>query len=133
RVARIVEDRDATEDEKQITEINTSVYCFDAARLWPALDRVEPNNDQGEYYLTDAVGILAREGARIEAVIVGDPDEAMGVNDRRQLAAAAVIQRRRILDRLMMDGVTILDPATTYIADDVTIGSDTVVHPNVTI
>ncbi|PYM20621.1 MAG: bifunctional UDP-N-acetylglucosamine diphosphorylase/glucosamine-1-phosphate N-acetyltransferase GlmU [Candidatus Rokuibacteriota bacterium] len=133
RVARIVEERDATDDQKKISEINTSVYCFDAARLWPALDRVESNNDQGEYYLTDAIGILSRSGARVEAVVVGDPDEALGVNDRKQLAAAAAIQRRRILDRLMLEGVTILDPATTYIGDEVLIGADTVIHPHVTI
>ena len=133
RVMRIVEDRDATDDQKKIAEINTSVYCFEASRLWSALAQVKPDNDQGEYYLTDAVAILARAGARIEAVIVPDESEALGVNDRKQLAVAATIQRRRILDRLMLAGVTILDPATTYIEDTVAIGSDTVIYPNVMI
>jgi bifunctional UDP-N-acetylglucosamine pyrophosphorylase/glucosamine-1-phosphate N-acetyltransferase len=133
RVKRIVEDRDATDDEKKVGEINTSVYCFDGRRLWPALDRVRPENDQGEYYLTDVIGLLAKAGGRIEAIAVDDPDEALGVNDRKQLAALAAIQRRRILDRHMLGGVTILDPATTYIDDTVTIGADTVIYPNVII
>jgi bifunctional UDP-N-acetylglucosamine pyrophosphorylase / glucosamine-1-phosphate N-acetyltransferase len=133
RVARIVEDRDATDDQKKITEIGTSVYCFDARRLWSALGEVRPDNDQGEYYLTDVIAILARAGARVEAVTVADPSEAQGVNDRKQLAAVAVIQRRRILDRLMDGGVTIVDPASTYIEDTVTIGPDTTVQPQTVI
>ena len=130
RVKRIVEDRDATDDQKKIAEINTSV-CFEAKRLWKALAEVKPDNDQGEYYLTDVIGILARAGGRIEAVAAPDPVEALGINDRKQLAAVAAIQRRRILDRLMESGVTILDPASTYIEDTVTIGPDSVVYPQV--
>src|SRR5712692_432489 len=133
RVARIVEERDATDDQKKITEIGTSVYCFDARRLWSALAEVRPNNDQGEYYLTDVVALLSQAGARVEAVTVADPSEALGVNDRKQLAAVAAIQRRRILDRLMESGVTIVDPASTYIEDTVTIGPDTVVQPQTVI
>ncbi|OLC61524.1 MAG: UDP-N-acetylglucosamine diphosphorylase/glucosamine-1-phosphate N-acetyltransferase [Candidatus Rokubacteria bacterium 13_1_20CM_4_68_9] len=133
RVARIVEDRDATDDQKKINEIGTSVYCFDARRLWSALAEVRPDNDQGEYYLTDVVAILSRAGATVEAVTVADPSEAQGVNDRKQLAAVAVVQRRRILDRLMESGVTIVDPASTYIEDTVTIGPDTVVQPQTVI
>ncbi len=131
RVTRIVEERDATDDQKKITEIATSVYCFQPARLWTALAEVRADNDQGEYYLTDVVGLLARAGARVEAVTVADPTEALGVNDRKQLAAVAAIQRRRILDRLMEAGVTILDPASTYVEDTVTIGPDTVLQPQV--
>src|SRR5437867_4554073 len=133
RVKRIVEDRDATDDEKKVGEINTSVYCFDGRRLWPALDHVRPENDQGEYYLTDVIGLLAKAGGRIEAISVEDPEEALGVNDRKQLAVLAAIQRRRILDRHMLAGVTMLDPASTYIDDTVTIGADTVIYPNVII
>jgi len=133
RVARIVEDRDATDDQKKINEIGTSVYCFDARRLWSALAEVRPDNDQGEYYLTDVVAILSRAGATVEAVTVADPSEAQGVNDRKQLAAVAVVQRRRILDRLMESGVTIVDPASTYVEDTVTIGPDTVVQPQTVI
>ncbi len=133
RVARIVEERDATDDQRKINEIGTSVYCFDARRLWPALAQVRSDNDQGEYYLTDIVGVLSRSGARIEAVAVPEALDALGVNDRRQLAAAAAIQRQRILDALMESGVTILDPASTYIEDTVTIGLDSVIHPHVMI
>jgi bifunctional UDP-N-acetylglucosamine pyrophosphorylase / glucosamine-1-phosphate N-acetyltransferase len=133
RVKRIVEDRDATDDEKKVSEINTSVYCFDGRRLWPALDRLRPENDQGEYYLTDVIGLLGKAGGRIEAIAVEDPEEALGVNDRKQLATLAAIQRRRILDRHMLAGVTILDPGTTYIDDTVTIGADTVIYPHVMI
>lgn len=133
RVKRIVEDRDATDDEKRVAEINTSVYCFDGRRLWQALEQVKPDNDQGEYYLTDVIGLLARAGGRVEALSVDDAEEALGVNDRKQLAALAAIQRRRIVDRHMLAGVTILDPATTYIDDTVTIGPDTVIYPNVVI
>jgi bifunctional UDP-N-acetylglucosamine pyrophosphorylase / glucosamine-1-phosphate N-acetyltransferase len=133
QVKKIVEERDATAAEKKVTEINASVYCFAAARLWPVLDKVRPNNDQGEYYLTDVIAILARAGARVEAVVVADPTEASGVNDRKQLAAVAAVQRRLILDRLMESGVTILDPASTYIEDTVTIGPDTTIYPHVTI
>lgn len=133
RVKRIVEDRDATDDQKKIVEINTSVYCFDARRLWKALAEVKPDNEQGEYYLTDVIAVLAKAGGRIEALAAPDPVEALGINDRRQLAAVAAIQRRRILDQLMAAGVTVLDPASTYIEDTVTIGPDTTVYPNVLI
>src|SRR5919109_3927137 len=105
RVKRVVEDRDATDDEKKVAEINTAVYCFEADRLWATLTEVKPDNDQGEYYLTDVIGLLNRRGARVEAISVDDPDEAHGVNDRRQLAAVAAIQRRRIVDRHMLAGV----------------------------
>jgi bifunctional UDP-N-acetylglucosamine pyrophosphorylase / glucosamine-1-phosphate N-acetyltransferase len=133
RVQGIIEDRDATDDQKRIAEINTSVYCFDSRRLWPALERVEAHNEQGEYYLTDVIGILARTGARVEAIMVDDPAEALGVNDRKQLAAVAAIQRQRTLDRLMLEGVTIVDPATAYVDDTVRIGPDTILGPNVSL
>jgi bifunctional UDP-N-acetylglucosamine pyrophosphorylase/glucosamine-1-phosphate N-acetyltransferase len=133
RPTRIVEERDATDDQRKVTEIGTAVYCFDAGRLWPALAQVRADNDQGEYYLTDVIGILSRSGARIEAVAVPDAADARGVNDRRQLAEVAAIQRRRILDSLMEAGVSILDPASTYIEDTVTMGPDTVVYPGVVI
>ena len=130
KVRGVVEDRDASDDQKKIDEVNTSVYCFDAERLWSALAEVRADNDQGEYYLTDVIGIAARAGGRIEAV-TADPREGLGVNDRVQLAAVTAIQRRAILERLMLDGVTVLDPASTYVEDTVTVGPDTVLHPNV--
>jgi bifunctional UDP-N-acetylglucosamine pyrophosphorylase/glucosamine-1-phosphate N-acetyltransferase len=131
RVHRIVEDRDATDDQKAITEINTSVYCFDPRHLWPTLARVRADNEQGEYYLTDVVGLLSAGGLRVEAVTTTDAAECLGVNDRAQLASLAAIQQRRVLDRLMLEGVTILDPARTYVDDTVVVGPDTVLHPNV--
>ena len=129
----IVEHRDATAAQREIREIGTSVYCFDARRFWPALAQVTPDNAQHEYYLTDVIGILHRQGERLEAVITDDPSECLGVNDRRQLAELGGIMRRRILDRLMAAGVTVIDPATTYVDDTVTIGMDTVLHPNVSL
>jgi bifunctional UDP-N-acetylglucosamine pyrophosphorylase/glucosamine-1-phosphate N-acetyltransferase len=129
----IVEHRDATAAQRGIREIGTSVYCFDAQRFWPALAQVTPDNEQHEYYLTDVIGILHRQGERLEAVITEDPSECLGVNDRRQLAELGGIMRRRILDRLMDGGVTVIDPATTYVDDTVTIGMDTVLHPNVSL
>jgi bifunctional UDP-N-acetylglucosamine pyrophosphorylase/glucosamine-1-phosphate N-acetyltransferase len=131
RPVGIVEHRDATASQRQIREIGTSVYCFDAQRFWPALAQVTPENEQGEYYLTDVIGILHRQGQRLEAVLTDDPAECLGVNDRKQLAELAGIMRRRILDRLMAEGVTVVDPATTYVDDTVTIGADSVLHPGV--
>ncbi|OLB49187.1 MAG: hypothetical protein AUH99_12110 [Candidatus Rokubacteria bacterium 13_2_20CM_2_70_11] len=90
RVRRIVEDRDATDDQKKIAEINTSIYCFDARRLWPALAEVRTDNDQGEYYLTDVIGILAKAGGRVEAVTAPDPVEALGINDHPQVVLEGV-------------------------------------------
>jgi bifunctional UDP-N-acetylglucosamine pyrophosphorylase / glucosamine-1-phosphate N-acetyltransferase len=133
RPVGIVEHRDASPAEREIREINAGVYCFDPLHLWSALAQVTPQNEQGEYYLTDVVGILARDGARVEALAATDPAECLGVNDRKQLARLGAIQRTRILDRLMTAGVTIVDPATTWIDDLVEIGPDTVVHPGVLI
>jgi bifunctional UDP-N-acetylglucosamine pyrophosphorylase/glucosamine-1-phosphate N-acetyltransferase len=129
----IVEHRDATPAQREIREIGTSVYCFDAATFWPALDQVTPQNEQGEYYLTDVIGILRREGRRLEAMIAADARECLGINDRRQLAQLAAVHRVHILDRLMLEGVTVLDPASTYVDDTVTIGPDTVLYPGVTL
>jgi bifunctional UDP-N-acetylglucosamine pyrophosphorylase / glucosamine-1-phosphate N-acetyltransferase len=130
KVRGVVEDRDASDDQKKIDEVNTSVYCFDARRLWSALADVRADNDQGEYYLTDVIAIAARAGARIEAVTT-DAREGLGVNDRVQLAAVTAIQRRAILERLMLDGVTVIDPGSTYVEDTVTVGPDAVLHPGV--
>ncbi|MGH7299457.1 MAG: bifunctional UDP-N-acetylglucosamine diphosphorylase/glucosamine-1-phosphate N-acetyltransferase GlmU, partial [Candidatus Rokuibacteriota bacterium] len=131
RPVGIVEHRDATAAQRQIREIGTSVYCFDPRRFWPALAQLTPENEQGEYYLTDVIGILHREGHRLEGVIAEDPSECLGVNDRKQLAELAAVMRRRILDRLMTGGVTVIDPANTYVDDTVSIGADTVLHPGV--
>src|SRR5205823_7562727 len=95
-----------------------------------ALARIEPNNDQGEFYLTDVIGLLASEGRPVEAVPVEDADEVLGVNTRVELAQVGAIMRGRILRALMLDGVTIVDPASTYVDSGVQIGADTVVEPN---
>src|SRR4030095_9664055 len=118
RVKRIVEDRDASDAEKKIAEINTSVYCFAAGRLWSALGKVRSDNDQGEYYLTEVIGVRSRAGARVDAIVASDASEAVGINDRKQLAAVTAIQRRRILDRLMEGGVTLLAAASTSSGDN---------------
>jgi len=131
RPVAIVEHHDATAVERAIREIGTSAYCFDPRPLWSALARVTPRNQQGEYYLTDAVGILRADGHVIEAVMVEDPREGLGVNDRRQLAELAAVMRHRILDRLMLEGVTVLDPGSTYVDDTVEVGADTVLYPGV--
>jgi bifunctional UDP-N-acetylglucosamine pyrophosphorylase/glucosamine-1-phosphate N-acetyltransferase len=131
RVVGIVEERDAFPEQKKITEIATSIYCFDARTLWPALERVRSDNDQAEYYLTDVVGILARQGKTVEAVVAPDPAEALGINDRKQLARVARLIRARVLDRLMASGVTILDPGSTYVDDTVSVGPDTTIYPGV--
>lgn len=131
RPVAIVEHRDLLPAQRAVREVATSAYCFDPRRLWPALSQLRPQNEAGEYYLTDVVAILAREGQRVEAVTVEDPSEGLGVNDRKQLADLASIMRRRILERLMADGVTVLDPATTYVDDTVEIGLDTLLHPGV--
>ena len=129
RPVAIVEHRDATPPQRAIREIGTSTYCFDARRLWSALDRVTPQNEQGEYYLTDVIALLARDGAIIEGLAAPDPEECLGINDRKQLAQVAATLRRRTLERLMAEGVTVLDPSATYVDDTVEIGPDTVLYP----
>ena len=129
RVARIVEAPDATPDELAIAERNTGVYLLDSEWLWKTLSQVGDDNEQGEIYLTDIVELSVREGRRVEALRLEDADEALGINTRAQLAQAAAVMRRRKLDRLMADGVTVVDPASTYIDVDVEIGRDTLIEP----
>jgi bifunctional UDP-N-acetylglucosamine pyrophosphorylase/glucosamine-1-phosphate N-acetyltransferase len=128
-ITKIVEQKDATPAELSVTEINTGVYCFSAKGLFEALLQIDSNNAQGEYYLTDIVEYYIARGDTVGAVIVDDADEVMGVNDRCQLAAVEKVLRRRILDRLMISGVTIMDPSSTFIDGDVDIGADTVIYP----
>jgi bifunctional UDP-N-acetylglucosamine pyrophosphorylase/glucosamine-1-phosphate N-acetyltransferase len=132
-VKRIVEHRDATEEQKAIREINLSIYCFETALLREALASLKPNNAQGEYYLTDCIEYISAKGLRIEAVSCGSPDEWMGVNDRVQLADAAKKLRRRINNEFMVSGVTMIDPDSTYIDSTVTIGQDVTIYPGVTL
>ena len=130
---RIVEHRDATEQQRAIKEVNLSVYCFHIPALLKALDNLKPDNDQGEYYLTDCVHDIVRQGYGVETVSCDDPDEYIGVNDRVQLAEAARLLRRRINTALMREGVTLIDPDAVYIDATVTVGADTVIYPGVTL
>ena len=129
RVARIVEHADATAEELEITEINTSIYCFRRNLLAPALRRLSPENAQGEYYLTDAVGVLRAAGHKVIAISAEDAGEAIMVNDRAQLAEAEAELRARINRRWMRDGVTMVDPSRTYIDATVEIEPDVRILP----
>ncbi len=132
-VKAIVEEKDATEKEKAITEINSGIYCFDTQELISALMKITPNNAQGEYYLTDVIKIMNDKGLKIGAMIVEDMTEILGANDRAQLEMLTRLLRIRINQEHMQNGVTIEDTNNTYIYDDVKIGIDTVIHPNTTI
>ncbi len=132
-VKAVVEEKDATEEEKYITEINAGVYCFDIEELILALEKLTPNNVQGEYYLTDVIKIMNEKGLKTGAIIVEDNTEILGVNDRAQLEMLTRILKIRINQEHMKNGVTIEDMDNTYIYDDVEIGIDTVIHPNTTI
>lgn len=128
-VERIVEARDAGPEILAINEVATSIYCFDTALLRESLAGLSTDNAQGEYYLTDTIEILRTKGHAVHAVVATDFRDTLGINTRIELAEAAAIMRRRILDRLMLDGVTIVDPGTTYVDIGVTIGRDTIIHP----
>ena len=132
-IARIVEATDATPEELAIRERNTGVYLLSAELLWKMLAQVGDRNEQGEIYLTDLVGLSVRDGLRVEALRMADPEEAIGVNTRVELARAAAVIRRRKLDQLMLDGVTVVDPGATYIDVGVEIGKDTVIEPGCSI
>lgn len=128
-VLRIVEQKDATEEQRALTEINSGVYAFDAAFLTAGLGRLDTANAQGELYLTDLVALAVADGLRVEAVRVGDPWLVAGVNDRVQLAAVRAELNRRVLERWMLAGVTVVDPATTWIDVQVRLGRDVLVEP----
>jgi bifunctional UDP-N-acetylglucosamine pyrophosphorylase/glucosamine-1-phosphate N-acetyltransferase len=129
RVARIVEHADATDEEREIVEINTSIYCFRRSVLAPSLRRLSPENAQGEYYLTDVIEVLHDAGYPVISLVVGDPMEAAGVNDRAQLAIAEAELRDRTNERWMRRGVTMLDPERTYIDASVELGTDVTLFP----
>lgn len=129
----IVEHRDASPAELEIREINAGIYAFEMAGLFPSLEKITPANAQGEYYLPDTLKILKNEGHAIGVVCHPANEEVLGINSRSELAAAAAHFRHRKLAELMRDGVTILDPATTYVEADVTIGMDSIIYPNVTL
>lgn len=132
-IKAIIEEKDANMEEKQIKEINSGIYCFDIQELVAALTQIKPNNAQGEYYLTDVIKIMNDKGLKTGAVIVEDNTEILGVNDRSQLELLTRVLRMRINAEHMKSGVTIEDSSSTYIHDNVKIGTDTVIHPNTTI
>ncbi len=133
RILGIKEDKDATELEKEIQEINAGVYVVDNKVLFEYLKKVTPNNAQHEYYLTDIVQMLVDDGKKVDSYVLEDSEEIFGINDRSQLAYAAKVIKRKTNKKLMLSGVSLEDPDTTYISPDVQIGPDTVIMANTTI
>ena len=132
-VIKVVEDRDATRSERAIREVNVGSYVVDTRFLFQALAGRHAQNAQGEYYLTDIVGLAVAEGRRVAGLKAADPSECLGVNTREQLALAEQAMRQRIRTQWLEEGVTMLDPQTTFIDDGVTLGQDTVLYPGVTL
>jgi bifunctional UDP-N-acetylglucosamine pyrophosphorylase/glucosamine-1-phosphate N-acetyltransferase len=133
RIVRIVEERDASPAERQIREINSGIYAFDLAPLFDALRGIASQNAQGEFYLTDLVAIYRRRKLPVETLLVENSQEIRGINSRTELAEVSRMLRQQKNEELMAAGVTLVDPATTYIDPDVDIGPDTVIHPGVVI
>ncbi|MDT5123902.1 MAG: bifunctional UDP-N-acetylglucosamine pyrophosphorylase / glucosamine-phosphate N-acetyltransferase [Acidobacteriota bacterium] len=132
RFQKIVEQKDATTEERQIKEINAGIYCFEMRSLFRALERVQPANAQGEYYLTDVPGILRADGEDVSIFLHADAREVSGINTRVELAEFERILRQRTLRRLMLDsGVTFIDPTHTYVSTDAQVGRDCVIYPDV--
>lgn len=132
-VTKIVEEKDASDFEKQIKEINTGTYIFDNERLFEALKNINTNNAQGEYYITDVIGIFREAGEKVGAYVLRDFDESLGVNDRLALAKAEEVMRRRITKTHMLNGVSFVNPAATYIDINVAIAPDVQIEANVTL
>jgi bifunctional UDP-N-acetylglucosamine pyrophosphorylase / glucosamine-1-phosphate N-acetyltransferase len=129
RVAAIVEERDATPEQRRLREVNSGAYCFSLAELWPALARVGNRNRKREYYLTDVVALLRASGRTVQAMAATEAAEVLGVNSRSELAQAEAVLNRRTVERLMDSGVTVLDPSAVWIEPGVRIGRDTLVLP----
>lgn len=132
-VERIVEHKDANDQEKRVTEINTGTYCFDNQALFEALSEVSNDNVQGEYYLTDVIEILKKKSAKVGALLTDDFDETIGINDRVALAQAEKIMKKRVNEEHMRNGVTIIDPENTYISPETVIAQDVLIHPGTVI
>jgi bifunctional UDP-N-acetylglucosamine pyrophosphorylase / glucosamine-1-phosphate N-acetyltransferase len=129
KIEAIVEERDATEEQRRIRELNSSTYVFSAPELWAALNGLRPDNAQGELYLTDSVRVLAQAGKTVAAYKADDPDAPVGINTRADLARAGAVLRDRINEQHMLAGVTLVDPKTTWIDPSVELEPDSVVHP----
>ncbi|MCU1231371.1 MAG: UDP-N-acetylglucosamine diphosphorylase/glucosamine-phosphate N-acetyltransferase [Acidobacteria bacterium] len=132
-VTRIVEAKDANDEQKKIGEVNAGIYLFNAGGLFERLRNLGTNNAQGEYYLTDLIAVLRENGERVGALIVDDPIEAIGVNSRSELAVVEAEIQRRVVEKLLSEGVTFRNPTTVVIDSTVSIGADTVVYPFVTL
>lgn len=131
---KIVEERDASDEERHVKEINSGIYCFEARDLFEALRKVEPANDQGEYYLTDVPGIILASGTTVSIYLHNDAREVYGVNTRAELAEFENLVRRSAIRRLMTEsGVTFIDPSHAYVSPEAQVGRDSIIHPNVTI
>jgi bifunctional UDP-N-acetylglucosamine pyrophosphorylase/glucosamine-1-phosphate N-acetyltransferase len=130
-VMRIVEEKDSTAAQKKIREVNTGIYCFEKKFLLTALGGISNKNAQGEYYLPDTIGLARKKKLKVASVLCEDPDEAMGINSRFDLSQAEMIVQARTNLRWMLEGITMLDPATVFIGAEVTLGRDTVLYPNV--
>jgi bifunctional UDP-N-acetylglucosamine pyrophosphorylase/glucosamine-1-phosphate N-acetyltransferase len=131
---KIVEQRDATDEERQVKEINSGIYCFDSKELFRALRKVQPANDQGEYYLTDVAEIILRNGGTVSVFLHNDSREVSGINTRAELAEFENLIRRSAIRKLMIDGgVTFIDPSHAYISAEAEIGRDSIIYPNVSI
>ncbi len=126
---KIVEEKDATDTEKAVKEINAGIYCMNWAKIKPAFSQLTSSNAQGEYYLTDIIEWANLQGLSVQASVLEDSDEIYGINSRENLATATRLMNQRKLHELMANGVTIVDPASTWISQDTEIGSDTVVFP----
>jgi bifunctional UDP-N-acetylglucosamine pyrophosphorylase/glucosamine-1-phosphate N-acetyltransferase len=129
RITRIVEERDASPTQRKIPEINSGIYAFELGSLFSALDDIQPANAQGEFYLPDLVGIYRKRKRAVATWVVTEADEIRGINSRSELAEVTQMVRQQKNEELMAAGVTLIDPATTYIDTDVEVGADTVIHP----
>lgn len=130
---RIVEHKDATEEQKACKEVNSGVYIFKGDALLKAFDKLTNNNSQGEYYLTDTLEIIKNNGGRVGIMVADEPNEFLGVNSKLQLSQATKVMQNRINTKLMLEGVTITDPDNTYIGKDVKIEADTIIFPGCTL
>ena len=129
RVLRIVEQRDATPEERLITEVNTSHYCFRSEKVFPLLGQLGTDNDQGEYYLTDIIAMLSEAGERIETLTAEDPDVLKGINDKAELAGAETLLKAKMVEEMRGRDIHIADPAQIYIEADVKVGDGSTLHP----
>jgi len=133
RVVKIVEEKDATEEEKKVTEVNTGLYCFKIEDVFAALDEVTNNNKQKEYYLTDVIDILNKKKKNVRSLKLNDPFESTGINSRKDIYLAEKYLQKRIAEKIINSGVTIVSPDLVYIEEDVEVGKETIIEPFVRI